>query len=505
MIGYNLDMDSWPRDLLDDLNNLEAIISKLRSERDNNAIEINNKINKRLLISQVYNSNAIEGNAKTLNETEMLLENSFSNAAHSSSSKDEIDVISLGHATKFLQELITAKADLDERAIKDLHALTISKDHHPNINPGAYRKENVRIANSEHEPPNYLDIEEHMSKMFQWKRKNSHIFDSPLIIAAVLHHWFTWIHPFSDGNGRTGRLFLNFYLSQVEYPQLIIRVEDRDRYYDSLNSADKGDIIPLVELLSDRLRGTIDIIEEEIISHKRSAALKKELDQIKQNEHEKLINQKKIEYQIWKSNLNVFKERFKGVLNLFKESLASHNFNLREYDIISFEKYISLLENQRITNDWFMTIAVYDYISKRKVFIIFKFKHHSFAPKNTNINNSPFINPDATVMLSISKKDEDTGSTASMDIDNKMSLVNVFSFKDQLKFGVRTYVEKVLKKNKIEFNDYDNYHQMMEEYKRIREKIPEGRYKIKSVTGSSEQVISDFIKEIMINYFDFKF
>ena len=385
-----------------------------------------------------------------------------------------------------------------------MDTLTISKEHHPGINSGAYRKEDVQIGNSDHTPPSFLDLEEHMGKMFQWKRKNSHTYDSPLVVGAVLHHWFTWIHPFSDGNGRTARLFLNFYLSQLDYPQIIIRVEDRDRYYDSLASADNGNIIPLVELLADRLRSTIDIIEEEVNNYKRSLVLKSELDQIKQAEYQKLVNKKKIEYEIWKSNLNVFQERFKSVLASFNDALPNHSFQYREFDIISFDKYIALLEEDKITNDWFITISIYDNFSKRKIFLIFKFKYHSFKKVKNIFNNKVKLKDGTSVLLTINKKDNDTGHTLPLFDDNDISLINIGSFKDQLIFGVRTYTSEVLNTYSLSHSKNDNYNQIMKTHKIIinDDTASVGRYRILSVSGNSEDVISDFMKEVLKKYFD---
>ena len=70
-----------------------------------------------------------------------------------------------------------------------------------------------------------------------------------MIIAAYFHSAFESIHPFVDGNGRTGRLLINFMLEKNGYPMISIHFEDRDNYIRCLKEAHKGGLKPLVDLI----------------------------------------------------------------------------------------------------------------------------------------------------------------------------------------------------------------------------------------------------------------
>lgn len=70
----------------------------------------------------------------------------------------------------------------------------------------------------------------------------------PILRASIAHGWFERIHPFEDGNGRTGRLLGNLILMRAGYPMTVLRVEDRSRYYEALARADAGELTDLVTM-----------------------------------------------------------------------------------------------------------------------------------------------------------------------------------------------------------------------------------------------------------------
>ena len=79
----------------------------------------------------------------------------------------------------------------------------------------------------------------------------------PLLAAAWLHHRFTQIHPFQDGNGRVARALLTWHLAKEEYLPVVVSRDDRAEYISALESADDGDLAPLTELIVHLERRTI--------------------------------------------------------------------------------------------------------------------------------------------------------------------------------------------------------------------------------------------------------
>ena len=94
----------------------------------------------------------------------------------------------------------------------------------------------------------------HVKKEFKglilWHRSNKKRYH-PVAVAAYVHHVFETIHPFRDGNGRTGRLMVNFILRKNGFPMANIRYKERRKYYQALQKANASELKPLVDLIAD--------------------------------------------------------------------------------------------------------------------------------------------------------------------------------------------------------------------------------------------------------------
>lgn len=195
------------------------------------------------ILDWTYNSNAIEGNTLTLNETKVVLEGI---TVGGKSVNEHLEVINHREAILFLEELVEKDNELTEWNIKNIHDLILKEID--NENAGRYRNENVRISGSKLAPPDYLKVPEEMEKLIY--RHNGWDNYHPLIRSALLHGEFVFIHPFIDGNGRTARLLMNFEAMKNGYLPIIIRKEVRSQYYDALEKAslthDYTDFIRLV-------------------------------------------------------------------------------------------------------------------------------------------------------------------------------------------------------------------------------------------------------------------
>lgn len=117
---------------------------------------------------------------------------------------------------------------------------------------GIYRRIPVRIMGTYHEPPQPYLIAPQMEQLVaEFEKMRRH----PIESAALFHLKFEGIHPFIDGNGRTGRLVLNFTLMQHGYPPINVKFSDRKRYYDCFDSYYRdGNAGPMVELVAEYVK-----------------------------------------------------------------------------------------------------------------------------------------------------------------------------------------------------------------------------------------------------------
>lgn len=186
----------------------------------------------KLIVEWTYNSNAIEGNTLTLSETKVVLEGI---TIGGKSVVEHLETINHREAILFLEDIITNHEPLTEWNIKNIHALILREID--NQNAGKYRIENVVIGGAKHIPPKHYEINDLMQRLiFEYKDDEWQIYH-PVVRATLLHGEFVKIHPFIDGNGRTSRLLLNFELMKSGYTPIIIKKENRARYYEVLDYA----------------------------------------------------------------------------------------------------------------------------------------------------------------------------------------------------------------------------------------------------------------------------
>ncbi|MGM7637309.1 Fic family protein [Bacillus sp. Hm123] len=201
-------------------------------------------LREKLLLEWTYNTNAIEGNTLTLNETKVVLEGI---TVGGKTMREHLEVINHREAIRYVEEIVQRAEELSEWQIKSLHRLVLKgiDDEYA----GVYRDQQVFIAGAKHTPPAHYLIKEQMENLMEWyESEGQHL--HPVTRGAMLHVIFVGIHPFIDGNGCTSRLLLNLELMKEGFPPVIIKVENRLAYYEALDKAhtleDYSDFIDLV-------------------------------------------------------------------------------------------------------------------------------------------------------------------------------------------------------------------------------------------------------------------
>lgn len=201
----------------------------------------NNEYLEDLITRSTYHSNAIEGNTLTYAETYAILYNDNRFKIQGKEPREIYEAINHKKALELVFDNLKNDNVLDEQFIKLLNQ-SINKDINEVF---GFRKIQVFIQGSDHIPPEPEKVPNLMNYfVYNYNHDEQDIFTK----IAKYHIEFEKIHPFEDGNGRTGRLLLNYELLKNNLPPVVIAKEDRIKYFEFLRN---NDITSLAEWLRD--------------------------------------------------------------------------------------------------------------------------------------------------------------------------------------------------------------------------------------------------------------
>lgn len=209
------------------------------------------RLNEEFLTEYTYNSNAIEGNTLSLRETDLVLRGL---TIDKKTLKEHLEVIGHKEAFDYVRQLVSENTQISEKVIKDIHYLILADKKEDR---GIYRRVPVRIMGAAHEPVHPYLITPKMEEVLE-QFKNSK--EDIVTKLARFHIEFEGIHPFIDGNGRTGRLLINLELMKAGYPPICIKFTDRIKYYEAFDEYHvKYDISAMANLFARYLNQRLDM------------------------------------------------------------------------------------------------------------------------------------------------------------------------------------------------------------------------------------------------------
>lgn len=237
---------------------IDTKLAKLNSLRPLTAGETQ-RLRDEFMVDFTYNSNAIEGNTLTLKETAMVLEGM---TIDRKPLKDHLEAVGHRDAFLYMEELAQKKTKLRDTEIRNIHTLVLMGRPE---DKGVYRRIPVTIAEAFTQPVQPYLVEPKIAELLlanEERKKTMH----PIERIARFHLEFEGIHPFIDGNGRTGRLLMNLELIRNGYPAINVKFADRKRYYAAFDvyyrNGRADDMVQLIgEYVSERLDRYWEILE----------------------------------------------------------------------------------------------------------------------------------------------------------------------------------------------------------------------------------------------------
>jgi Fic family protein len=230
---------------------------------------------------EAHNSTAIEGNTLVLREVAQLLD--AGKAVGAKPLKDYLEVLGYGEAAQWVYAQargaaeyvtgglisVTEVREVHRRAMDRVWAVAPHPDATPNEAPGSFREHDIRPFSGGMKPPPWPDVQAQITTWVDGVNSFGGLVadgsvtaqDMPMRL-AIFHGDFERIHPFIDGNGRTGRLVLNLVLVRLGFPPAIIMKKDRAKYLQALDQCDNGDAGRLAEQLA---RSVIDNLHRFVV------------------------------------------------------------------------------------------------------------------------------------------------------------------------------------------------------------------------------------------------
>jgi len=209
------------------------------------------KLHEALEIAYTYNTNAIEGNTLSLQETRLVIREGITIRGKSLS--EHLEAKNHPAAIAYIENMVNNP--IAEENVLELHRILFSGFCE---GAGSYRNGQVYLEGRDIMPPPAFEVPQLTRDLLEWAKNNPEEL-RPIELATVLHHRFVEIHPFDDGNGRVGRLLMNMLLIKNGYPLTVIKTVDRRRYYDSLQKADNSNPRPIVNFVARCVEQSLDL------------------------------------------------------------------------------------------------------------------------------------------------------------------------------------------------------------------------------------------------------
>lgn len=352
--------------LFDEIKTVTEVLEKRRPFSS----EVNDRLATEFLPDRITASLNMEGISVSRRQTLLMMD---AMTLSENSSKAEVEVYNALKADELVYEFAKEQHPLTAIIVREINGQL-----QENIlkTAGQYRQKDVEITGASFQPPSFSEVEPLIREMVT--TFNDPFTEYPVFWAAWLHATFTRIHPFEDGNGRTGRLLQDYaLLSSGLYPTGIPSAR-RDDYYDALEAADSGDWNPLCQMICEfelRVLSRVNAVLDEVHSRGQfiNSLAKRASDQKSGGLHKQYI--------VWHQRMQNFANQMHKTCEEINKSSDVLHVRTEVFEPIDFKKWREISETGRSTNTWLLK---QNWFSEGNLFFrtIFFFRRHNFRPED---------------------------------------------------------------------------------------------------------------------------
>ncbi len=325
---------------------IDEYLSEINNIRDHshglppNLVE---QIQDKFLADRVRNSATIEGATLDRRETLHVL---TTGQIIDSKRRPSEEVRNLGNAIKHGSMLVAADT-IREIDIRSVHSqLMEGLDEHA----GRYRPLDVRITNATYRPPEHLDVPRLMAQYITELRRAEHENTLHGFTIGVYAHWaFSRIHPFVDGNGRMARILQDIYFLRHNLVPAPIPFQQVDAYYESLQSADSGNVAPLNEFVANATLESLQKYRAAIEDFDQEDSW---LNELVESVNASVKDAEHASYTRYMQRIGELRETFQEIGDKLNSRVPEIDIRIRKYSPIDLVQYRQLKSTGSTPKSW---------------------------------------------------------------------------------------------------------------------------------------------------------
>jgi Fic family protein len=329
------------------LEQVTAVIGELNRFRPLDE-ESASRLRKALLPDRIVASLNMEGVIATRRQTLAVMD---AMRINESIGKGELEIRNALEADEFVQNSVDDGGQLSEGFIREINGLLL-RDIRPDA--GILRIGDVQLPGAPVAPPPGYEIPPLVHQLTEYFAVSESL--HAVAQAAWLHGQFTQVHPFADGNGRTGRMLQDYALMRRGYLPIGIPPSQRDDYYAALEGADGGNWDDLVEMLAVLELSVISKAQAVVQEAKHRASWIQELSAAAAA---KRTNTQHKKYLVWRSRMEGVIDAFAQATTELDESSEVIGATLREYGIVDFRDWQLICKRGHIDRSWLFSILFF--------------------------------------------------------------------------------------------------------------------------------------------------
>jgi Fic family protein len=251
-------------------------------------------------------------------------------------------------AHDLVEQLLVKPQPLSSGLVKQIH-FKVTKDLITTA--GQFRPRDVAISGAHVTTPRWQDVPSRLSEMCEAYASLEDL--HPIARAAWLHREFAEIHPFDDGNGRTGRLLQDLSMSLDRYLPVGISAFRRKEYYEALEQADFGDFEPLIAMIANSEQTALGKARR-VIS--RGPDRSRAVQQILRSRSFVVSRRDHQAFELWRRRMDLLREETISWVNTFTTFAGTPLVRVKSWDPVSFDTWQEIRQHGWARNSWMFTV-----------------------------------------------------------------------------------------------------------------------------------------------------